>query len=100
MSVLKQKTIAKPISFSGIGLHTGKKVIMNLMPAEPNTGIVFRRSDVRDNNIIYPSVFNVSSASYCTRIENETGCSVSTIEHLMAALYGGGVDNLLIDINR
>ena len=69
MSVLKQKTIAKPTSFSGIGLHTGKKVIMNLMPAEPNTGIVFRRSDVRDNNIIYPSVFNVSSASYCTRID-------------------------------
>ena len=99
MSVLKQKTIAKPTSFSGIGLHTGKKVIMNLMPAEPNTGIVFRRSDVRDNNIIYPSVFNVSSASYCTRIENETGCSVSTIEHLMAALYGRGIDNLLIDIN-
>ena len=99
MSVLKQKTIAKPISFSGIGLHTGKKVIMNLMPAEPNTGIVFKRSDVTDNNIIYPSVFNVSSASYCTRIENETGCSVSTIEHLMAALYGRGVDNLLIDIN-
>ena len=99
MSVLKQKTIAKPISFSGIGLHTGKKVIMNLMPAEANTGIVFKRSDVRDNNIIYPSVFNVSSASYCTRIENETGCSVSTIEHLMAALYGKGIDNLLIDIN-
>ena len=64
MSVLKQKTIAKPISFSGIGLHTGKKVIMNLMPAEANTGIVFKRSDVRDNNIIYPSVFNVSKSLF------------------------------------
>ena len=71
MSLLNQKTIKKKVSFSGIGLHTGKKVIMNLMPAEPNSGIVFRRSDVRDNNIIYPSVFNVSSASYCTRIEKD-----------------------------
>ena len=99
MSVLKQKTISKPLLFKGIGLHSGKKVTMRLIPSAPNTGIIFKRSDLKKNNIIYPSVHNVSGASFCTRIENETGASVSTIEHLMAALYGKGIDNLLIDLN-
>ena len=99
MSILKQKTLKKEIKLSGVGLHSGNNVNIKLVPQKPNTGIYFKRTDLVSNNIIYPSVFNVSSASYCTRIENETGCSVSTIEHLMAALYGRGVDNLLIDIN-
>ena len=99
MSILKQKTLKKRINLSGIGLHTGKKVNISLVPQKPNSGIYFKRVDLTSNNIIYPSVFNVSSASYCTKISNENGTSVSTIEHLMAALYGKGVDNLLIEIN-
>ena len=99
MSVLNQKTIKNFLKFTGIGLHSGKNVTMKLYPAPPNTGIIFKRSDLKKNNFIYPNVFNVSSASYCTKITNENGISVSTVEHLMAALYGLGVDNLLIDLN-
>ena len=99
MSVLNQKTINQNLNFFGVGLHSGNKVEMRLLPAAPNTGIIFKRSDLSKNNIIYPSVFNVSSASYCTKISNEYGSSVSTIEHLMAALYGKGIDNLLIEID-
>ena len=99
MSILKQKSLKKSISLSGVGLHSGKKVNIKLIPQSPNTGIYFKRTDLKKNNIIYPSVFNVSSASYCTKIANEYGVSVSTIEHLMAALYGKGVDNLLIEID-
>ena len=58
--------------------------------------LYLKRSDLKKNNLIYPSVFNVSSASYCTKLTNEYGVSVSTVEHLMAALCGLGVDNLLI----
>ena len=99
MSVLNQKTIKESINFKGIGLHSGKEVVMTLFPAPPNTGIIFKRSDLKNNNLIYPSVFNVSSASYCTKLTNESGVSVSTVEHLMAALCGLGIDNLLIDLN-
>ena len=99
MSILKQKTLKKKINLSGIGLHSGKEVNITLVPQKPNIGIYFKRTDLSSNNIIYPSVFNVSSASYCTKISNEYGVSVSTIEHLMAALYGKGVDNLLIEID-
>ena len=99
MSVLNQKTIKNILRFEGIGLHSGKEVIMKLYPAQPNTGIIFKRSDLKTNNIIYPNVFNVSSASYCTKITNESGVSVSTVEHLMSALCGLGIDNLLIELN-
>ena len=99
MSILKQKTLKKKICLSGVGLHSGEKVKIKLIPQSPNTGIYFKRTDLKINNIIYPSVFNVSSASYCTKISNEHGVSVSTIEHLMAALYGKGIDNLLIEID-
>ena len=99
MSILKQKSLKKSINLSGVGLHSGKTVNIKLIPQSPNTGIYFKRTDLKNNNIIYPSVFNVSSASYCTKVSNEFGVSVSTIEHLMAALYGKGVDNLLIEID-
>ena len=99
MSVLNQKTIKKSVKFRGIGLHSGKEVEMTLFPAQPNTGIVFKRSDLKNNNLIYTSVFNVSSASYCTKLTNENGVTVSTVEHLMAALCGLGIDNLLVDLN-
>ena len=97
MSILKQKTIKKPIILSGIGFHSGKKANIKLLPGSPNSGIIFKRSDLKNNNLIYPSVFNVTSASYCTKITNESGVSVSTVEHLMAALCGKGIDNLIIE---
>ena len=99
MSILKQKSLKKEISLSGVGLHSGNNVNIKLIPQRPNTGLYFKRTDLASNNIIYPSVFNVSSASYCTKISNEFGASVSTIEHLMAALYGKGIDNLLVEID-
>ena len=77
--------------------YSGKKANLKLVPQKPNVGIYFKRTDLVSNNIVYPSVFNVSSASYCTKISNEYGVSVSTIEHLMAALYES-IDNLLIEI--
>ena len=98
MSILNQKTLKNNISLSGIGLHTGLKVNIVIKPAEPNTGIVFKRVDLKENNIIIPNLFNVSSANFCTTISNEHGASVSTIEHLMGALYGTGVDLSLIHI--
>ena len=100
MSVLNQKTIANSISMNGVGLHSGKKVSMKILPAEPNAGIVFKRTDVKKNNIIIPSVFNVTSTVLCTTISNEVGVKVYTIEHLMGALFGKGVDNAIIEIDN
>ena len=100
MSVLNQKTINRNLTLKGIGLHSGLDVKMTIKPAEPNSGIIFKRIDQKKNNIIIPNIFNVSSALYCTTISNEAGISVSTIEHLMGALYGLGVDNALIEIDN
>ena len=100
MSVLNQKTINKNITFKGVGLHSGLVATMTIKPAEPNSGIIFKRIDLKKNNIIIPNIFNVSSAVFCTTISNKTGVSVSTIEHLMGALYGLGVDNALIEIDN
>jgi len=99
MSALSQKTIKNPIFIKGVGLHTGKQVSMKINPAEPNTGIVFKRTDLKNNNYIIPSVFNVTNTSFCTTVSNEFGVKVSTVEHLMGALFGLGVDNALIEIN-
>ncbi len=100
MSVLNQKTIKKKIHIEGIGLHCGKKVVLDIYPANPNTGIIFKRVDIKNNNIILPNIFNVTNASFCTTITNENGVSVSTIEHLMGAFYGIGIDNALVEINN
>ncbi len=99
MSILNQKTILKPISFTGIGLHTGKEVEMKILPSEPNAGIVFKRVDLKTNNIVIPNIFNVSNATLCTTITNNHGVKISTIEHLMGAMYGLGIDNATIEIN-
>ena len=99
MSILNQKTLKKEVKFEGVGLHTGKAVSIKVCPSEPNTGIVFKRIDLDKNNIVLPNIFNVTNATLCTTISNEYGVSISTIEHLMAALYGLGVDNALIEIN-
>ena len=100
MSVLNQKTINKTISINGIGLHSGIDVKMNIIPAHPNTGIIFKRIDLQENNLVIPNVYNVSSAVLCTTISNDYGVKVSTIEHLMAALYGLGIDNLIVEIDN
>ena len=99
MSVLNQKTIKNEITIKGVGLHSGLVANLVIKPAKPNTGILFIRTDVNKDNIIVPDVFNVTNAAFCTTISNEAGVSVSTIEHLMGALYGMGVDNALIEIN-
>ncbi len=99
MSILNQKTVKKPIQVNGLGLHTGLEVRMKILPSDPNTGILFKRIDLKNNNIVIPSVFNVTNTNHCTTVSNEFGVKVSTIEHLMAAMYGLGVDNALIEIN-
>ena len=96
---ISKKTLTKTINFVGTGLHLGKKASINLEPAEADTGIIFKRTDIKNNNEIKANYTNVSSAKLCTKIENDHGISVSTIEHLMAALYICGVDNLVIKID-
>ncbi len=99
MSILTQKTLSKSISFNGIGIHTGSSVRLKINPASPNTGIIFKRVDLNSNNIIYSNYSNVSDTTLCTTISNEYGVKVSTIEHLMGAFYGVGVDNAIVEIN-
>ena len=99
MSILTQKTISKKISFTGIGIHSGNEVNLNLLPASPNTGIIFKRTDLKKNNLIYPNYLNVTDTTLCTTISNDHGVKISTIEHLMGALYGIGVDNILIELD-
>jgi len=100
VSILNQKTINKDLTFKGVGLHSGLVATMTIKPANPNSGIIFKRIDLKENNIIIPNIFNVSSAVFCTTISNETGVHISTIEHLMGALYGLGIDNALIEIDN
>ncbi len=99
MSILSQKTVSKKISFSGIGIHTGKNVNLNILPASPNTGIIFKRVDLNKNNIVFPNYANVCDTTLCTTISNEYGIKVSTLEHLMGALYGVGIDNAFIELD-
>ena len=99
MSLLNQKTIEKKITLNGFGLHTGKPVQLNLLPSAPNTGIIFKRIDIKTNNIIIPRFNNVIDTELCTTLSNEFGTKVSTIEHLMGALYGLGIDNLIVETN-
>ena len=102
MQNLYQQTINKSCSFEGLSLHAGKYSSITLHPAPANTGIKFKRVDSKlpANQIIIDASFkNIKSSQLCTTIENNYGLSVSTIEHLMAALHACGIDNLLIDIN-
>ena len=98
--MLNQKTVNRVVTIDGIGLHSGKKVKMRVLPALPNSGIQFKRIDIPNNNVIIPSVFNVTNATLCTTISNEYGIKVSTIEHLMAALFGLGIDNAIIEVDN
>ena len=100
MAYLTQKTIKNNVSFNGVALHSGLNVNICIKPAEPNHGIVFKRVDLNLNNLVYPNFMNVSNTSLNTTIENEFGVKVSTIEHLMGALFGLGIDNVLIEIDN
>jgi UDP-3-O-[3-hydroxymyristoyl] N-acetylglucosamine deacetylase len=100
MSLLTQKTIKDTINFRGVGLHSGKTVNLCLKASEPDTGIIFKRVDLNKNNLVYPNFNNVTNTSLNTTISNQFGVKVSTIEHLMGALFGLGIDNLLIEINN
>ena len=100
MSYLTQKTIKKNVQFNGIALHSGLDVNLILKPAHPDFGIVFKRVDLNSNNLVYPNFANVTNTSLNTTIENEFGVRVSTIEHLMGALFCLGIDNALIEIDN
>ena len=99
MSFYKQKTIKKEINISGIGLHSGKIANLKIKPASPNTGIIFIRTDLTKNNIVIPHVNNVCSAVLCTTISNEHNVKISTLEHLMGAMFGLGIDNAIVEID-
>ncbi len=99
MSLLSQSTISNRVSLSGVGIHTGKKVNLNILPASPNSGIIFKRVDLKSNNIVIPNFENVSEATLCTTISNQYGVKVSTIEHLMAAFLGLGIDNAVVELD-
>ena len=97
-----QTTIKKKISTSGIGLHKGDIINLTLKPSKPNSGMTFIRTDIEGDlakRSILANYKNVSDTNMCTTIKNETDCKISTIEHLMAALSGSGVDNIDIEVN-
>ena len=100
MENVYQKTLSKKVSFEGIGLHSGKSAKIDILPAEVNKGIVFKRVDLIKNNLIKANYKNVSSAKLCTTLENRYGIKVSTVEHLLAAFYIAGIDNALVEINN
>ncbi len=100
MSILTQKTIKNPVKFQGVGLHSGKIANVCLKRSDPDTGIVFKRTDLKNNNLVYPNFMNVSNTSLNTTISNNNGVKISTIEHLMGALFALGIDNVIIEIDN
>lgn len=99
MISISQKTVNSKIECSGIGLHSGERASITLIPAPCNSGIVFKRVDLSGDNIIKANYKNVIGTNLGTTLTNEAGAKVSTIEHLMAAIWGCGIDNLIIEIN-
>ena len=95
-----QKTISEPISFEGIGLHSGKNSKVTVIPGEVNQGIIFKRTDLQSKNLVKANYKNVTSAKLCTTLENNDGVKISTVEHLLAALYIAGIDNVIIEIDN
>lgn len=97
MGNMHQKTIAKPLKIEGSGLHTGKRATLVIHPAEPNSGINFVRVDVDPTVSLKASIENVYSAQRCVTLKKD-GLIISTVEHLLAALWGMGIDNVVIEI--
>ena len=100
MLKIYQNTLDKSVKFKGIGLHSGKKVEINVTPNDETQGIYFKRVDIESNNIIKADYRSGSSAKLCTTLKNEFGIKVSTVEHLLAALYICEIDNAIIEINN
>jgi UDP-3-O-[3-hydroxymyristoyl] N-acetylglucosamine deacetylase len=100
MNEIYQKTICKPIIFQGVGLHSGKSSRITILPGSSDQGIIFKRVDLKENNIVLANYESVSSAKLCTTLENEQGIKVSTVEHLLAALYIAEIDNAIIEIDN
>lgn len=95
----QQRTLRQAIRASGIGLHSGRKVFMSLLPAGPDTGIVFRRTDL-DPVVELPSRADwLREATMCSTLVDDQGTRVATIEHLMSALAGLGVDNCIVELS-
>ena len=95
-----QTTVSKPITFEGIGLHKGLKSKLLVLRAEADFGICFKRTDVQSGDAYIPAILNnVVNSELCTRLENSDDISVSTVEHLMAALAGCGINNALLEID-
>ncbi len=99
MQKIFQKTLSNNLSFEGIGLHSGKRTNLLVKPAKEDVGIVFKRVDLDQNNLIVANYKNVTSAKLCTTLENDFGVRVSTVEHLLAALYLADIDNAIIEID-
>ena len=100
MNDIYQKTLASKVVFKGTGLHSGKPSTLKLIPSQENSGIVFKRVDLEQNNLINANYTNVTSTKLCTTLENSFGTKVSTVEHLLAAVYIYGIDNLIIEIDN
>ena len=100
MNKVNQQTIEKSITFQGIGLHSGKISKVKILPGATNLGIIFKRVDLEKNNIVEAKYNNVSSAKLCTTLENNFGTKVSTVEHLLAAFYILGIDNVTVEVNN
>ena len=100
MTINKQQTLSQKVSFQGIGLHSGKLSKINIFPAKEDNGITFKRVDLAKNNLIEAKFSNVVSAKLCTTLANDQGAKVSTVEHLLAALYIHGIDNAVIVIDN
>ncbi len=96
--MLKQRTVKSLIRATGVGLHTGEKVVMTLRPARPNTGIVFRRTDLAQPVDVPADALSVTDTRLCSAL-TVPGAKVATVEHLMSALAGLGVDNLYVDLD-
>ena len=99
MSDIYQKTFTDNLKFEGTGLHSGKKSKLLIKPAKEDEGIVFERSDLNKNNLVKANYKNVTSAKLCTTLENDFGVKISTVEHLLAALYLSDIDNAIIEID-
>ncbi len=99
MLKIYQQTISKPITLTGVGLHSGLESQIVIKPGKEDQGIVFIRNDLKNNNIVKADYRNVSNAKLCTTLQNEHGVKVSTVEHLLAAMYIYGIDNAVIEIN-
>lgn len=97
--MIKQRTLSKMIKATGVGLHSGKKVSLTLLPANADTGIIYRRTDLNPPVDFKTSAKSVKNTMLCTCLENDDGIRVSTVEHLNSALSGLGIDNIIVEVD-